>query len=119
MPIFCNGGPEKTLKTEYDRSPRCNSRGNNCTTFSVSSLAHREAGSFSGSRLVRMKHGASLFSMSFGRWPKPHPTAKIQNLSETTMLKAKKIILLSIFLLSAVSYDTLDSRGNHTCCPRH
>lgn len=22
MSIFCNGGPEKTLKVEYDRSPR-------------------------------------------------------------------------------------------------
>ena len=22
--IFCNGGPEKTLKVEYDRSPRYN-----------------------------------------------------------------------------------------------
>ena len=41
---------------------------------------------------MRMKHGASLFSMSFGRWPKPHPTAKIVNLFEMTMLKAKKML---------------------------
>lgn len=32
------------------------------------------------------------FSKSFGRWPKPHPTAKIVNLFEMTMLKAKKML---------------------------
>ena len=42
-------------------------RGNNCTTFSVFSSVQQRTGKFSGSRLVRMKHGASLFSMSMKR----------------------------------------------------
>ena len=68
--IFYNGGPEKTLKVEYDRSPRY---GNAETTvrhsppsLSCPAYADRE---FSGSRLVRMKHFASLY------------VAKVQKLS--------------------------------------
>jgi hypothetical protein len=66
-------------------------RGNNCTTFSAFSSARCQAGKFSGSRLVRMKHNASLFSMSIGQWPMPYPLAKIVNLFESTILFGEKI----------------------------
>ena len=66
--IFCNGGPEKTLKVEYDRSPRYSNAETTAQhsppSLSYPAYADRE---FSGSRLVRMKHFASLFSMSMKR----------------------------------------------------
>jgi hypothetical protein len=93
MSIFYNGGPEKTLKVEYDRSPRYITRKQ---LYNIPHLHFHVR--FRRQGVLRFPFGeneALLLRYSVcqrnGIWP--YLLAKIQNLYNKTTLKAKKVVI--------------------------
>jgi len=84
-PIFCNGGPEKTLKVEYDRSPRLYNAETTAQHSPPSYFALAEDEEFLRFPFGENEARCFAFSMSMISDKSDSP-AKINNLFELTML---------------------------------
>ena len=87
-PIFCNGGPEKTLKVEYDRNPRLYNAETTVRHSPPSYFVLAEDVEFLRFPFGENEARCFAFSMSMIS-DKSDSTAKIYNLFELTMLLSK------------------------------